>query len=61
MSLRETATAAGIDPGHLSRVERGETGLSLESLHRLAVVLGLDEIEVILRPFLPRRHQQDGT
>ncbi|MGW0805971.1 helix-turn-helix domain-containing protein [Nonomuraea sp. NPDC002799] len=60
MTLRQTATAAGIDPAHLSRVERGEKGLSLESLHRLAVVLELREIELLLRPFLPRKQQQDG-
>ena len=44
MSLRQAATQAGIDPAHLSRVERGEKQLSLPALRRLAGVLGLDEL-----------------
>lgn len=43
-SLRDTAARAEIDPGHLSRVERGDASLSLAALHRLALVLGLTEL-----------------
>ncbi|MER7363607.1 helix-turn-helix domain-containing protein [Nonomuraea wenchangensis] len=60
MSLRQTATAAGIDPAHLSRVERGEKALSLEALHRLATVLELTELADQLLPHLPQRRQKDG-
>jgi transcriptional regulator with XRE-family HTH domain len=44
LSLRETARAAGIDPSHLSKVERGQVSLSVEKLARLAAVLELDEL-----------------
>jgi len=43
-----------IDPGHLSKVERGEKQLSIEALYRLAVVVGLDELAAQLKPLLPR-------
>jgi transcriptional regulator with XRE-family HTH domain len=52
MTLRATAHASGIDPGHLSKVERGEKQLSIESLHRLAVVLELFDLAENLKPFL---------
>lgn len=52
-SLRKTAALAMIDPGHLSRVERGEKVLSLDSMHRLAVVLGLTEFAKMLALYLP--------
>jgi transcriptional regulator with XRE-family HTH domain len=51
LSLRKAAERAGIDPGHLSRVERGQGGLSVEALGRLAHVLGLRELERLLRPY----------
>lgn len=51
MSLRDTASRAGIDPGHLSKVERGEKSLSVESLARLAKVLGLTELAHLLAPY----------
>lgn len=41
MTLREVADAAGMDPGHLSKVERDEAGVSGASLQRLIVVLHL--------------------
>ncbi len=40
LSLREAARRAHIDPAHLSKVERGQKSLSVDSLHRLAKVLG---------------------
>lgn len=41
LSLRETARRSCIDPAHLSRVERGRAGLSVDAAARLAVVLGM--------------------
>lgn len=54
LSLRETARRAGIDPAHLMRVERGEAGLSIESLQRLANVLGPAELAKMLIPYVER-------
>lgn len=53
MSLRATAQLSGIDPGHLSKVERGEKQLSIEALYRLATVVDLDELASQLKPLLP--------
>lgn len=52
--LRQNHTAkdARMDPGHLSRVERGRVGMSVRVLHRLAAVLDLGELEQMLRPFV---------
>ncbi|MFK4100774.1 helix-turn-helix domain-containing protein [Streptomyces sp. NPDC019531] len=55
LGLRTVAARAGIDPGHLSKVERGEKQLSLESLYRLATVLDLRELAGFLRPYIPDR------
>ncbi|MFJ4987928.1 helix-turn-helix domain-containing protein [Streptomyces sp. NPDC088732] len=52
LSLRSVAQRSGIDPGHLSKVERGEKQLSLDSLYRLAVVLELRELAQLLKPYL---------
>lgn len=51
-SLRETARRADIDPAHLMRVERGEAGLSIDSLARLARVLGPAELARMLDPYV---------
>jgi transcriptional regulator with XRE-family HTH domain len=51
LSLRECAREAGIDPGHLSRAERGMAVLSVDTLARLARVLGLRELERLLALF----------
>lgn len=53
--LREVAERSGIDPGHLSKVERGEKNLSVESLYRLAVVLELRELAALLAPYVTAR------
>src|SRR4051794_4792427 len=37
---RALAAAAGIDPGHLARIQTGVTGASLEVLERVAAALG---------------------
>jgi transcriptional regulator with XRE-family HTH domain len=55
LGLRETARRAGLDPSHLSRVERGTGRLSLESLERLARVLGLRDLARLLHPHLGDR------
>lgn len=51
-TLTETAKRAGIAPAHLSRVERGRRGLSVESLARLAGVLDLNDLERLLQVHL---------
>ncbi|MFJ2949147.1 helix-turn-helix domain-containing protein [Streptomyces sp. NPDC087226] len=55
MGLRTVAAQAHIDPGHLSKVERGEKQLSVEALYRLALVLELRELAGLLRPYIPQR------
>ena len=52
LSLRETARQAGVDPAHLLRVERGEAGLSIDSLQRLAQVLGPAQLAKLLDPYV---------
>lgn len=54
-TLRQVARRSGINPGHLSKVERGEKQLSIEALYRLAVVLDLRELAGLLRPYIPKR------
>lgn len=51
LGLRECAERAGIDPAHLSRAERGEAALTVDSLARIARVLGLRELEELLALF----------
>jgi len=55
MTLRSAARQSGIDPGYLSKVERGQKQLSIDSLHRLAVVLELGELAELLKPYLQSR------
>ena len=52
LSLREAARRSGIDAAQLSRVERGESGLSISSLYALARVLGLRELTRLLAPYV---------
>jgi transcriptional regulator with XRE-family HTH domain len=42
VSQRQLASAAGIDPSHLARIEAGAVAASVEVLERLAVALGGD-------------------
>jgi transcriptional regulator with XRE-family HTH domain len=51
LSLREVARRTGIDPGHLSKFERGEAGLGIDNLVRLARVLGAEEMVKLLTPY----------
>ena len=52
LTLAEVAERAHVDESHLSRVERSEKGCSVDLTHRLASVLGLDELERITRPYV---------
>lgn len=56
LSLRETARRSRMDPAHLSRVERGAAGLSIDSLRRLAQVLGLEELAKATAASLDQEH-----
>lgn len=55
LSLRAAAERSEIDPGHLSKVERGEKQLSIDALYRLANVVGLDDLASHLKPLLSHR------
>lgn len=52
LSLRETARRSHMDAGHLSKVERGKAGLSVDQLKTLADVLGLTELSTLLAPYV---------
>lgn len=51
-SLRDVARAAGVDPGALSKIERGLRRPTLSVLAKLAEVLGLTELAGFLKPYL---------
>ena len=61
LGLRETARLAGIDPGQLSRIERGQAPLHVADLARLAPVLGLARLAQLLRPFASLERLRDGN
>lgn len=42
LTLEDLAAEAGLDAAHLSRIERGEKNIALETAVRLAEGLGLD-------------------
>jgi transcriptional regulator with XRE-family HTH domain len=52
LGLREAARRSGIDPGHLSKVERGQAKLSVEALARLAGVLELRTLADLLGQYV---------
>ena len=52
LSSRKAAELAGIDPAQLSRLERGQAGASLNTVLRVAQVLGLRRVREALEPFL---------
>lgn len=58
LSLRSAAMQAGIDPAHLSRVERGTKSLSIDALYRLARVLELAEVVAALEPYATAGRRQ---
>jgi transcriptional regulator with XRE-family HTH domain len=47
-SCREAARQAGFAPSYVTKFEHGAFVPSVESLHRLATVLGLDEVAASL-------------
>ena len=51
LSLREVARRADIEVSHLSRVERGQAGLSVRALNRVAKVLELNELATLLSQY----------
>ena len=51
-SVRDVAERAGVDPGHLSKIERGLAGVSVETLASIATVLGLTELATLLAPYI---------
>lgn len=51
LRLRQVAHDVGIDPGHLSKIERGLATPSLPVLRRLAAVLQLPELSRFLAPY----------
>jgi transcriptional regulator with XRE-family HTH domain len=54
LALRETGELAGVDPGYLSRIERGLQQPSVEVLARLARALELRELQKLLEPYTER-------
>ena len=46
LTLRELATASGLSPSHLGRIERGERSPSAYILRRIAKPLAFDEREL---------------
>jgi transcriptional regulator with XRE-family HTH domain len=46
-----------VAPSHLSRAERGEKGLSIDALYRVAVVLQMDDLAKSLSPYV----EQEGS
>ncbi|MEI5036014.1 helix-turn-helix transcriptional regulator [Streptomyces sp. S1A(2023)] len=55
MTLRAAARSSRIDPGHLSKVERGEKQLSIDALYRLATVLEMQELTALIKPYVSTR------
>ncbi|MDH2429345.1 helix-turn-helix transcriptional regulator [Sphaerisporangium sp. TRM90804] len=55
LSLRSVAARAGVDPAQLSRIERGESQLTVDVLYRLATALELHVLVRELEPHLPRK------
>jgi len=51
-SLEWTADRAGLDSGHLSKLERGLIAPSLPTLWKLARALDQPELERLLRPYV---------
>jgi transcriptional regulator with XRE-family HTH domain len=52
LGLREVAARTGLDVSHLSRIERGRAGLTVDTLARLATTLKLRELERLLAPYV---------
>ena len=59
-SRREIARETGIDPALLTRYVQSESGLSTDSLDRLAAFLGLHVSDQPTRFSRPPRHKNTG-
>lgn len=46
LGLNEFAQRCGIDPGNLSRIERGQAGARMATLRRIAQALGVQISEI---------------
>lgn len=57
-SLRYVADRVPMDTGHLSKLERRQAGVSVDTLARLARVLGLGELASSLAPYVSRELAQ---
>lgn len=60
VSLRFVAKEVGLDPTHLSRIERGEAQPTVDVLYRLAVVLDQDDLAQQLQPYLSPKAGEHG-
>jgi transcriptional regulator with XRE-family HTH domain len=59
LTLRETAQLAEIDPGQLSKLERGLGGISVDAAIRLARTLGMRDVLKALGAFVHQSHLSD--
>lgn len=59
VSLRSVAREAGLDPTHLSRIERGETQPTVDVLYRLAVALNQEDLAHQLQPYVSPKVGED--
>lgn len=51
-SLRQAAALADMDLSHLSKIERGVAGVSVDALARLAAIYDLTDLATQLKPFV---------
>lgn len=47
-SLRSVARRSGVDPAHLSRIERGQVNPSLATLRRILATIGNSDLSALL-------------
>lgn len=50
LSVADLATRTGTDKGTISRIERGEAGISVERLQEIANALGMDPANLLHPP-----------
>lgn len=58
VSARQVSQEAGLSPTYVSKVERGDMEPSLKAFGRIAIVLGLSDVEVNL---LVRLHANEAS
>ncbi|MFJ9538759.1 helix-turn-helix domain-containing protein [Streptomyces sp. NPDC101225] len=51
-TLGQAASLARMDASHLSKVERGVAGVSVDTLARLAAIYDLTDLGMRLKPFV---------